>query len=139
HLLERDCQMKTITGLICAALGFAWSSIPARAQTAPRSLGFTEAENLALSNSTRVKMAAKGVEASRRGLSSTKALRLPKVQLESSVLLWNEALAFDLVIPGMMPPPGMQPERIVVRDRVTTSTTLSAVLPLSGQLVLGKM
>lgn len=108
----------------------------ARAQGNTVTLSFAEAEASALETSTAIAIADRGVEAAELGLDSTRSLRLPRVSLESNLLVWDEALVFDISIPGMEPPPGMEIDPITVRDRITSTTTISVAEPLSTQFVL---
>lgn len=113
---------------------------PASAAAQPaRKVSFSDAERLALANHVQVKIADEGIDAAKRGAKSTGALRLPKLSVESNVLMWNTALEFQFTIPGMEPPPGMEPEPFVVRDRITSTTTLTVAQPLSAQFVIRDM
>lgn len=108
----------------------------AAAQPGARDVSFAEAERTALANNVEVKIADEGLVAAKRGTKSTKALRLPKLSVDSNVLLWDKELAFDFAIPGMPAAPGSS---VVVRDRVTSTTSVTLAQPLSSQLVIKDM
>ncbi|MCG8417040.1 MAG: TolC family protein [Proteobacteria bacterium] len=128
--------MRPVVHTACSVLLIIWQMVPADAQPAGRTLTFADAEREALANSVDVKVADSAVDAAEYGLKSSRTLRLPIVTLESNVLVWNESLEFDIALPGMMPPPGSEPEPITVRGRVTSTTTLSVGVPVSYQLVI---
>ena len=131
--------MRAVSKFVCTAALLLLGQGAAGAQSDPVALSFAEAEASSLERSSEIAIADRGIDAAEANLASGRALRLPKVTLESNVLLWNEALAFDLTIPGMEPPPGMEPDPITVRGRVTSATTLTVAEPLSAQFVINNM
>ncbi len=131
--------MRRFIFALCALAVTASLPAGALAQPASRTISFGDAERLALANSTAVRIADRGVQAAKYGLKAAKALRLPQAKIETNVLLWNEAIAFDLAIPGVPLPPGMDVPRVAIRDRVTSTTSLVVAMPLSTQLPLAAL
>ncbi|HUS65140.1 MAG TPA: TolC family protein [Kofleriaceae bacterium] len=111
-----------IAGVLVAAL-----AAPASAQEA-RKLTLSDAVRVALEQSPDLAISEKSVDASRARMTADKRRRLPALTLESTALRWNEELGFDL-------PTG----RLVAREQVTTTSSLTATLPLSAQLVINKL
>ena len=114
------------TMILAGALLVALAS-PASAQEA-RKLTLSDAVSVALEQSPDLAISKKSIDASRARMTADKRRRFPALALESTALRWNEELSFDL-------PTGT----LVAREQVTTSTSLTAVLPLAAQIVLGKV
>ena len=89
-----------------------------------------EAVDYALAHSPDLSISESGVKSARAKLSATRAERLPSIQAASSVQYWDGALSFSAG-------PGAPP--LVVRERTTTASSLTAALPLSHQIVIGKL
>jgi outer membrane protein len=93
-------------------------------------LTLVEALSRAATASPDLAIARKSIDAAQSQLDASRALRLPSLNLEANAQLWDQKLAFA-VAPGA-------PE-VVVREQLTTLTSLSLVQPLSGLLVVGHM
>lgn len=105
----------------------ALSSLPARLHAEPRALTLEEVSDMARTRAPDLALTEKAIDAAELGRSATGRLRLPRVTVEGNVLLWNEALEFE--IDPMAPP-------FTVREQVTSQVSVTAALPLSAQLVL---
>jgi outer membrane protein TolC len=90
-----------------------------------------------LANSPDLALSKKSVDSARSRLKASKGRRGPSVNLDASLTYWDTEQALDLALPGMEPMPGAEP--IVIRDRLTTSSSATAVLPLIGQLQIGSL
>lgn len=112
---------------------------PAQTTAPAHPLSLAEAEQMALRQSPELTIAHKSVSGAGRRLEAARAQRLPRLSVESSVIVWNEELAFDLTPPGVMLPPGMEPSGFTVRERVTTSTTVTLAQPLTGQIAMHEL
>jgi outer membrane protein len=128
--------MRSIVSLAAAAAvaapGLAGAQ-PAAPPTGERvTLRLGAAVELALGRSPDIAISEEGVEAARHRVTSMKRKRLPAVSLEASALYWDKELSFSIAPPM----PGAEPESLTVRDRLTTASSATAVLPLSPQLVL---
>ena len=132
-----------LPGLAAAAL--LGHAAPALAQEAPpptgRRLTLGQAVKTALEQSPDLAISSKGVDAARSRLRASKARRLPTLSLEAQALYWNDELAFGFELPpGMEPPPGTETGGdVVVRDQITTSTSVTLTQPLSHQIVIGRL
>jgi outer membrane protein len=92
-------------------------------------LTLTGAVELALRVSPDLAISQENVESARYRLKSSRGRRLPAVSVASTLLYWDQALEFA-VAPGMA---------LTVRDRVTTSSSATAALPLSQQVQIGNL
>jgi outer membrane protein TolC len=110
---------------------------PAAAATGRR-MTLDQAVRFALDRSPDLDISEKGVDSARARLKVSRSRRLPTLSVESQALYWNEELAFGLAAPGMEPPPGGEGQ-VVVREQVTTSTSLTATQLLSHQIVIGRL
>jgi outer membrane protein len=118
------------------AVGMA-AALPALAQEAPgRRMTLSEAVSYGLAHSPDLRQSERGVDSARARLSASKGRRLPTVNLDASLTYWDTEQTVDIALPGMEPPPGGL-EPLVVRERLTTSSSATAVLPLVGQLQIG--
>lgn len=133
--------MKRLWILVALATAPLAGGRTAFAQPAPpvaRKLTLSGAVRVALEDSPDLAISAKSIDASRARLTADRRRRLPALTLKSTALYWNEQLAFDLTA-GMMTPPGTEPQLFVARERFTTATDLTAVLPLSAQAFIGNL
>ena len=136
-----------ITALVAATL----VSVPARGDTPPQRLTIDEAIAVAGAKNPELALAGMSIDAQKKKIKSTKGLRLPALILKSNLLVWNEELAFALpsaygfaewpaTYPTEAPvlvPMGL--EEMTVRGRVTSSTTLTAMQPLTLLLIYNDM
>jgi outer membrane protein TolC len=105
----------------------------ARAQNAQaRRMTISEVIAYGLAHSPDLVQSEKGVDSARARLRATKARRLFSVTVDANLTYWDKELSFSLAPPGT---PGA--ETTVLRERLTTSTSATAVLPLLGQIQLG--
>lgn len=131
--------MRAIFVIAVAALPAAADAQPAPPPASPTGqpvthrLGLGGAVELALGRSPDLAISEEGVATARHRVKAVQRKRLPGVSVESSAIYWDKELAFSI---GPPPMPGVEPESITVRERVTTATSATAVLPLSTQLVL---
>jgi len=126
-----------------AALGFAaliaGFSSDVRAEGESATMTLADALASAHKDSPELAISAAAIAGAERELKAAKALRLPSVKVEASVLRWNEPIEIDFSIPGLEPPPGMELDPIVVRDQLTTQTTVTVVEPLSTQIPIASL
>src|SRR3990167_4320183 len=115
-----------------ALLAVAWNSPLARAE--PRKLSFVEAIELAMGGSPEISIAFEAVAGSEARIRSAKAQRLPALRAEANVFVWDKALEISFSIPGAPSGPST-----TVRDRITSTTTISLVQPLSGLTVINTL
>jgi outer membrane protein len=108
---------------------------PLRAEPAGRRLTLSQAVDAALGGSPDLAISKKGVDRARARVKSSKRRRLPTLSLESTAIYWDQELAFAIAPPI----PGMEPEELTVRERLTTATSATALLPLSSQIVIGNL
>jgi outer membrane protein TolC len=126
-------RVRAIVALAAAAVaapGLAGAQ-PAAPSTGER-LTLAAAVELALDRSPDLAISEEGVEAARHRVTSVKRKRLPAVSVAASALYWDKELSFTIAPPM----PGAEPESLTVRERLTTASSATAVLPLSPQLVL---
>ena len=110
----------------------------AAAQEPPaRRMTLSEVVAYGLAHSPDLALSQKGVDSARARLRSSKGRRLPTVNVDSTLTYWDKEQVIDLALPGMEPPPGAEP--LVVRERTTTSTSGTAVLPLIDQIRIGSL
>ncbi len=127
-------------------------SLPARAETPPpQRLTIDDAIAVAGAKNPELAMSAMSIAAQKKQLESTKGLRLPALILKSNLMVWNAELAFQLpstygfaewpstypTQPPMIVPMGL--EEMTVRGRITSSTTLTAMQPLTLLLIYNEM
>ena len=119
------------TGLFLAAGLLA--ALPAAADEPPaRRMTLAEVVAYGMDHSPDLAQSHKGVDSARARLRSSKGRRLPSVNVDSSVSYWDKEQAVSLALPGMA-----GGESLIIRERTTTSTSATAVLPLIGQLQIG--
>lgn len=106
------------------------------AEEGRRRLSLSQAVELAVTDSPEVLLADEGVGAAASRLDGARALRLPSLNLEGNVFLWNEKLVFDLNGGAMLPEGTEAP---VIRDQVTSSATVTVAQPLSGLAVISNL
>jgi outer membrane protein len=112
----------------------------AATQAPGQALTLADAERLALRQSPELQISQKSVEVAGRRVRAARAQRLPRLSLESNLLVWNDEISFQL--PG---PPSMDPSMpptfidVVVRPQVTSTTSVTVAEPLTGQIALGKL
>lgn len=123
--------MRAILVFAVAAVPAAAAAQPAAAPTGER-LTLGAAVELALGRSPDLAISREGVESARHRVKATQRKRLPSVNVDASAIYWDKELAFSIA--PMMP--GVEPESLTVRERLTTAASATAVLPLSAQLVL---
>jgi outer membrane protein len=107
------------------------SAQPAAPPTSER-LTMSAAIELALGRSPDLAISEEGVESARHRVKASQRRRLPSVSVESNAIYWDKELAFTIAPPM----PGVEPESLTVRERLTTATSATAVLPLSPQFVI---
>ena len=107
------------------------SAQPAAPPTSER-LTMSAAIGLALGRSPDLAISEEGVESARHRVKASQRRRLPSVSVESNAIYWDKELAFTIAPPM----PGVEPESLTVRERLTTATSATAVLPLSPQFVI---
>jgi outer membrane protein TolC len=94
---------------------------------------------MATAHSRELGSARAAVRGARHRLTASHRLRWPTLRVESNLLVWNEQIEFDLAGGGTAAPAGETPPPLVVRDRITSTTSISLVEPLSAQIVIGKL
>jgi outer membrane protein len=113
---------------------------PAAAQ-APRRMTFQQAVTNALETGPEVQIATAGVEAGQARVNAAAAQRFPVLRLEGNIQYWNKAL--DVVFVPATPDPSMPPmggtPALRVRDRVTSSVSVTLAQPISGLFVLHQL
>ncbi|MCG5053037.1 MAG: TolC family protein [Myxococcales bacterium] len=109
----------------------------AKAQPAPQPLTLEAAVKTALERGRPVASAGFGVTAAEKRLGAAKAQRLPKLRADANLLYWDRALEASFG-GGMPSTPGMPAPTIVVRDRLTSSVSLTLAQPLTGLLALNR-
>jgi outer membrane protein len=128
-------------GGLCAAVAAAAvaSAVPdAAAQEQPaRRMTLSEVVAYGLAHSPDLTLSKKSVDTARARLNSSRARRLPTLSVDSTLTYWDKEQEIDLTLGMMPPPPGVEP--IVVRERLTTSTSGTAVLPLVDQIRIGAL
>jgi outer membrane protein TolC len=108
---------------------------PGQAPGEVQTLTLADAETLALRQSPELTISQKSVEVASRRVKAARAQRLPRLSLESNLLVWNEEIAFAL-------PPAMEgqpPLSVVVRGQVTSTTTATVAQPLTSQIAIHKL
>ena len=98
-------------------------------EPAPRRMTLAEVVAYGLAHSPDLAVTAKGVDGARARLRATRARHLPSVTLEGNLLYWDKELSFDIAIPGL--PAG---DPTIIRERLTTTASATAVLPLVSQI-----
>jgi outer membrane protein len=119
---------------LCAAIATALIGQGARAdEPAARRMTLPEVVAYGLAHSPELAQSQKGVDSARAELRSVQGRRLFQLRVDSTLQYWDKELIFavDLDIPNMPP---MEPT--VIRERLTTSTSATAVLPLVSQIQL---
>lgn len=108
---------------------------PGQAPGQVQALTLADAERLALRQSPELAISQKTVEVGSRRVKAARAQRLPRLSVESNLLLWNEEIAFQL------PPPmeGQPPLSVVVRGQITSTTTVTLAQPLTPLIAIGKL
>jgi outer membrane protein TolC len=104
---------------------------------AERALSFEDAIAIALSDGPDLPISARSVAGAERKADATRALRWPKLAVAGNVYLWDSALELNLAPPGIMQPPGTG--TATVRERVTSNVSATLSMPLSAQLVIGRL
>ncbi|HEU5057594.1 MAG TPA: TolC family protein [Kofleriaceae bacterium] len=110
------------------------AAAPASGERVTR-LGLGAAVELALGKSPDLSISEESVETARHRVKASQRRRLPTVSVESIATYWDKELSFAIAPPM----PGVPPEELVVRERLTTASSATAVLPLSAQLVLNHL
>jgi outer membrane protein len=100
---------------------------PARRMTLPEVVAY------GLAHSPELAQSQKGVDSARADLRSTKARRLFSVRIDSTLTYWDKELDFAVDLPPGVP----EMEPTVIRERLTTATSATAVLPLVSQIQIG--
>jgi outer membrane protein len=110
-------------------------SQPSAAPGQAEALTLADAERLALGQSPELAISGKNVEVASRRVKAARAQRLPRLSVESNLLVWDQEIAFQL------PPPmeGQPPLSVVVRGQVTSTTTVSLVQPLTPLIAIGEL
>jgi outer membrane protein len=108
---------------------------PGQAPGEAQALTFADAERLALRQSPELQISEKSVEAASRRVKAARSQRLPRLAVESNLLLWHEPITFQLP-PAM---PGQGPIEVVVRGQVTSTTTVTVAQPLTPQIAISKL
>ncbi len=121
------------SSLAAVLLGAALLAAPSRATAEPaRIVTFSQSVDLALEKNPQVRLARAQIAAAEARLRSTRKLRYPVLAADANVFLWDKELAFELG--GMMLPPGFDTK---IRDRITSTLTVTLTQPLSGLILLG--
>lgn len=92
-------------------------------------LSLSGAVELALRQSPDLAISQESVESARARLKSSRGRRLPGLSVAATMIYWDQALEF-VTAPGMS---------LTVRERLTTSTSATATLPLSQQVQIGNL
>ena len=127
-------------GLAAAAVAAVAFLVPGNAvaqEQPPRRMTLSEVVAYGLANSPDLAQSKKGVDSQRARLNSSRARRLPSLSVDATLTYWDKEQVIDLALPGMEPPPGAEP--LTVRERLTTSTSGTAVLPLIDQIRIGAL
>ncbi len=115
---------------VAVVFGAAHPDVAAEEPQAQR-MTLAEVVTYGLAHSPDLAQTGKGVDSARARLTSTKARRLLSVSASADLMYWDKELAFTIPIPGM------EPMTSVIRERLTTSSSATAVLPLVSQIQLG--
>ena len=111
---------------------------PAAATAQPSSgqrLTLGAAVELALGESPDLAISQESVATAHHRVKASQRRRLPAVNVEAQAIYWDKELSFDIAPPM----PGIEPESLTVRERLTTTTSATAVLPLSPQFVINDL
>lgn len=132
-------RWRACTASTAAVIAALLSALP-RAASADeaRTLSFQQIIDIAVKDSPDLEVSAKTIDSAKRNTRATKALRLPKLSVDANVFVWDSALEIEFSIPGMDPPTGMNAP-LTVRDRVTSTASVTLAEPLSGQLAINRL
>jgi outer membrane protein len=113
---------------------------PGQAPGQAKALTLADAEHLALRQSPELAISQKSVDAADRRVKAARSQRLPRLSVDSNLLLWNEEIAFQ--IPG--PPNPDMPDMptlidVVVRGQVTSTTTVTVAQPLTPLIAISDL
>jgi outer membrane protein TolC len=97
-------------------------------QAPGQALTLADAERLALRQSPELAISQKTVEVGSRRVKAARAQRLPRLSVESNLLLWDKEIA----IPFM-------PQPVVIRGQITSTTTVTLAQPLTPLIAIGKL
>lgn len=101
---------------------------PGQAPGQAQALTLADAERLALRQSPELAISQKTVEVGSRRVKAARAQRLPRLSVESNLLLWDKEIA----IPFM-------PQPVVIRGQITSTTTVTLAQPLTPLIAIGKL
>ncbi|HWN70577.1 MAG TPA: TolC family protein, partial [Haliangium sp.] len=104
------------------------SAQPGQAPGQVQALTLADAERLALRESPELQISQKSVDAASRRVQAARSQRLPRLSVESNLLVWNKPIE----IPFTMPP-------AVIRGQVTSTTTVTVAQPLTPLIAIGKL
>jgi outer membrane protein TolC len=140
--------MRTSSALLWLSLA-TLAATPAHADpAAPQRLTLDQAIEVAAAKNPELALSALSIDAQRYRVKSTRALRLPSLVLKSNLIFWDTALEFSLptsyvfaewpaeypTTPPVIVPDVANMQAMTVRGRVTSSTSLSAIQPLTPLL-----
>lgn len=115
---------------------FSWSAHAADSE-APRKMTFSEAVNIAVESAPAAKISAFGEQAARSRVKSAKAQRLPRLNVSSNLLRWNDKIEVSL---GPPPGPGEMPApKLLARDQITMATNVTLAQPLTALIALSRL
>jgi outer membrane protein TolC len=134
---QSPCRRRECFACAVLAVAAVLAASPAAAEEAARRMTLSEVVAYGLAHSPDLALSGKGVDSARARLRSSKARRLPSLQVDANATYWDKEIQFDVGLPGMGPTPGLEP--ITVRERLTTSTSGTAVLPLVDQIRIGSL
>ena len=126
--LNRRCALSALAAL-AAALPAAGTGAD---EPAARRMTLAEVVAYGLAHSPDLARSEKGVDGARARLRSSRARHLPSINLDANLMYWDKELSFDLAIPGLPPA-----DPTIIRERLTTTASATAVLPLVQQIQIG--
>jgi outer membrane protein len=135
---------------LAVAFAAAGSIPPARAQAAaaapgPETLRLRDALARALALGPEVRAAGEGVRAADTRVDAAGAQRYPRLRAEANVLYWDSPLELAFAAPAAMSggaapaPMAMPAPKLLVRDQITSTITVSVAQPLSALVVLNRL
>lgn len=122
--------------VLATAAGVASEQVAVAAdETAPQAMSFTDVIRTAAEASPQAKVSAYGLQAAQSRTSAAKAQRYPKLNVSANLLRWNDKIEVALgpTTPGMPTP------RLLARDIVTSTVSVTLAQPLTGLIALSRL